>query len=191
MFRQSVHPCRTGPGLPLLLGLISLALVGCEVRPSAPSLTDAPVYQNNREGFRFLVPDNWTQRASAALPAGTLEGEVLLTQYSMKTAGAGAALEILCFESTQTDDLQAYHAGPSHGSQQWESLAPAESLDVNGTKAERFAYQARISDKDMIKEVVCFQRGSRVYNFIGLFWATDDKAREQMRRAVGSVIWRD
>jgi hypothetical protein len=37
--------------------------------------------------------------------------------------------------------------------------------------------------------VVCFRRHGRIYSFVGLFWSSDDKAREQIRRAIESTIW--
>ncbi len=117
---------------PIVLLLFLLALVGCNRAPSAPELRDAPVYQNNREGFRFLVPDNWTQVASGVLPRGELEGEVLLVKYRMRTAGKGALLEVLCFDEAKYSDLHKYHGLPSHGSADWKSVDPPQTLDVNG-----------------------------------------------------------
>ena len=42
----------------------------------------------------------------------------------------------------------------------------------------------------MTKETVAFRRGGRVYFFHGLFGPTDAKARDQVRRAVESTIWK-
>jgi hypothetical protein len=175
----------------LLAALAVLASAGCNRRPSAPALGDAPVYQNNREGFRFLVPENWTQVASGVLPRGELEGEVLLVKYRMRTAGKGALLEVLCFDASKYPDVQKYHSEPSHGSKDWQSTGPVESLEINGTPAQRLVFSASIQGKPMVKEIVAFQREGRVYSFIGLFWESDNKARQQLRRAVGSIIWRD
>jgi len=173
----------SGALLPVLFG-------GCDARPRAPALRDAHVYQNNQEGFRFLVPDNWTQTANAVLPNGSIEGEVLLVQYRMRTADQGASLEVLCFDEEQPSDLQAYHAGPSHGSSAWQSGEPPHRIEVGGASVERWVYIAEISKQKLTKEVVAFRRGPRVYSFIGLFWSTDNKAREQLRRAVSSILWR-
>ena len=170
--------------------ILTMLLASCDSRPRAPALRDADVYQNNQEGFRFLVPDNWTQTANAILPNGSIEGEVLLVQYRMRTANQGASLEVLCFDENQPTDLQAYHAGPSHGSQVWQSAEPPQPIEVGGASAERWVYVAQVSKQKMTKEVVAFRRGPRVYSFIGLFWSTDNKAREQLRRAVGSILWR-
>jgi hypothetical protein len=37
--------------------------------------------------------------------------------------------------------------------------------------------------------VVCFRKNGRVYSLVGLFWSTDDKGRQQIRRAAESTIW--
>ena len=178
----------TATGCVLLL-LSAVWVSGCESRPSAPALRDTPVYQNKQEGFRFLVPEGWTQSASAILPPGQLEGETFLVRYRMKTPEQGASLQVLCFEDSGDCDLREHHSGPAFRVQHWEPTDVGETIDVNGTKAERHIYSAVIDGKRMTKEVACFRRGSRVYSFVGLFYSTDDKAREQIRRAVGSVIW--
>ena len=175
------------------LGIVSVMLlqVGCgSGRPKAPALSDAPIYQNRREGFKFLVPDGWVQSASSVLPKGKLEGETLLVQYKIRSPEPGAYLEILCFDAPAGKDLHKYHAGESHGSRSWNSIADAEQIEVSGTKGDRFAYKATVSNKSMTKEVVVFRKGDRVYSFIGLFWSTDTKAQQQIRRAVTSTIWK-
>lgn len=192
MTGNNKHPAHDiSIGARWLLASVLLMVAGCSRSPSAPALGDAPVYQNNREGFRFLVPENWTQVASGVLPRGELEGEVLLVKYRMRTAGKGALLEVLCFDAKQYPDVQKYHAEPSHGSKDWKLGEPSQSLDINGTKADRLIYTTQMQGQQMVKEIVAFRRQERVYSFIGLFWASDNKAREQLRRAVDSIIWRD
>ena len=172
-----------------VLALLVLAMAGCESRPRAPALSDAPIYNNRQEGFRFLVPDGWTQSATAALPTGKLESEVLLVQYRMKTAQQGATLDVLVFDEDQPSDLKEYHQLPSQAVDDWTLTQPEEDLTVNGVKAQRLIYSGNLGEQRMIKEVVAFRRGQRVYSFIGLFWNNDAKAREQLRRAVDSIIW--
>lgn len=176
----------------LLAGILSLLLVacaGCESGPKAPALSNSPVYNNRQEGFRFLVPEDWLQSASAVLPREELEDEVLLVQYRMRTQRQGATLEVLCFDEKQPTDLQEYHSLPSQGVSKWTSTAPPESLTIDGVNADRFIYSGMLGNDPMTKEVVTFRRGQRVYSFVGLFWNDDPDAREQLRRAVGSVIW--
>ncbi len=171
-----------------LLFLLAVVL-SCDSAPRAPALMDTPVFHDRQEGFRFLVPDGWTQNARANLPPGRLEGESFLVRYRMKTPEMGAMLQIICFDDSGQTDLAEYHAGPSFRVRRWEAEGPGESIDVNGKQAERFVHQAVIDGRRMTKETVCFRKGNRIYNFVGLFFSNDDKAREQIRRAVGSVIW--
>ena len=171
-----------------LLVLIAVTF-GCDSEPRAPALLDTPVFQDRQEGFRFLVPDGWTQNARANLPPGQLEGESFLVRYRMKTPEMGATLQIICFDDSGQTDLAEHYAGPAFRVRRWNAEGQSESIDVNGKTAERFVHQAVIDGRKMTKETVCFRKGNRVYSFVGLFFASDDKAREQIRRAVGSAIW--
>lgn len=169
--------------------MLCVSMWGCDTRPRAPALSDAPVYNNRREGFRFLVPEGWVQSASAVLPDKALEGEVLLVQYRMRTSSRGASLDILCMNAEEFPDLHEYHGLPSQGVRDWKSAAAPEQLSVNGTEAQRFVYEGTLGKERMVKEVVSMRRGQRVYSFIGLFWSEDANAQEELRRAVDSVIW--
>jgi hypothetical protein len=173
----------------VVCGLLIATVIGCDSGPRAPALMDTPVFQDKQEGFRFLVPEGWTQNARANLPPGELEGESFLVRYRMKTPEMGSTLQIICFEDSGESDLSKHHAGPSFRVRNWTAVAPGESMEVNGKPAERLTYEAVIDGRKMTKEVVCFRKGNRVYSFVGLFFSSDDKAREQIRRAVGSVIW--
>jgi hypothetical protein len=171
--------------------LLCGVLGGCNNSPSAPALRDAPVYHSSAEGFRFVVPAEWTQNASAVLPPGELEGEHFLVRYQMRTPEQGASLQIICSQDSESLDLEQHHAGPSFGVRQWKLAEPAEEIQVNGVPSHRLVYEAVIGGHAMTKEVVCFRRNGRVYAFVGLFLSKDEKAREQVRRAVSSVLWED
>ena len=175
----------------LFLFLVLAVTLGCDSRPSAPALRASPVYQNDGEGFRFLVPDGRIQTASSLLPTGELKGESFLVRYRMRTPEQGATLQIECLPESETLDLEEHHAGPSYRVKHWPSAEPSEEVDINGVKAERLVYAAPIEGRPMTKEVVCFRRNRRVYSFVGLFWSNDDKAREQIRRAIRSTIWEE
>jgi hypothetical protein len=164
-------------------------LTGCNDTPSAPALRDAPVYSSSEEGFRFLVPEGWTQLASTVLPAGPLEGENFLVRYRVKSPEQGASLQVECTQDSESLDLEKHHAGPSYGVDRWKFVEPAEEIDINGATAQRLIYTATSNGQPTTKEVVCFRRNDRVYAFAAVFQTRDEKAREQVRRAVGSVIW--
>ena len=180
---------RTGLLLFLLL-VLTVATNGCgSGTPRAPALSNDPVYNNRREGFRFLVPDGWNQQASSVLPLGKLEGENLLVKYTIKSPEGGAYLEVICFDASVKRDLHRYHAGESHGLRRWDSKADPEEMKFEGKSGHRYIYQGQMNKRSMTKEVVVFRRGERVYSFIGLFWSDDTKGQQQIRRAVKSVKW--
>lgn len=166
-------------------------LDGCDAPPEAPELVDSPVYQNDREGFRFRVPEGWTQTASSNLPPGDFEGENFLVRYLVQSPGGGSTLQVLCFTDRDSADLEQHHAKPSFGVTQWTPTSPAEPVDLDGTTAQRMEYEGRLRGKRMHKEVLCVRRGNRVYSFIGMFVDGDDKAQHAIRRALDSLIWEE
>jgi hypothetical protein len=173
-----------------LPALCTVALVlGCGDRPSAPVLQDEPVYNNAREGFRLLAPDGWVQSAKGDLPRGPLTKERLLVNYRMVAGDRMASLEVLAADLPETEDLAERLAGPSYGAMKWTPVGPPEKLEVGGVPATRFRYGVRIEGVDMSKEVVIRRRGERVYFFTGIYVSSDTASRDQIRRAVGSLIW--
>ena len=169
--------------------VLSVCLGGCSERPEAPELRDAPVYENAREGFRFMVPDGWTQTASSILPPGNLDGDAFLARYRVKSPEAGSTLQIECFQENEPANLQEYHTGPSYRVNRWEPASEPETLTLGGREAQRMVFEATMDGRQVSKEVVCFRKGNRVYSFVGLFSSTDENARQQIQRAVASVTW--
>jgi hypothetical protein len=152
-------------------------------------LRDSPVYRNAAEGIRFLVPDGWIQTASSSLPEGALKDDSFLVRYRINTPEPGATLQIECTPDRPEVDLLQHHAGPSYRVEKWTSSQPPEELEIGGAPAQRLVYAADVDRRKLTKEVVCFRRHGRIYSFVGLFWSSDDKAREQIRRAIESTIW--
>lgn len=166
-----------------------LISVGCSDRPSAPELRDTPVYQNKQAGFRFLVPDGWNQTANAVLPNGPIQGEVWIARYTLQTPERGATLQILGYEEKLHPNFVEFHAEPSLSVNDWQPSAPAESVTVGGVTGTRMIYSGKLQDRQLTKEVVGFQRSGRMYCFVAAFHVQDDKAREQVRRAINSLLW--
>jgi hypothetical protein len=172
--------------------VLPLALMsGCKRQPRAPALSDEPVYQNAAEGFRFLAPPGWSQRAKANLPPGELGKERLLVQYRRLTEALVASLEVTACDRETAADLDALLSGPSFGIQQWQRAEPPEKVQVGALAAERHVFSVPRDKERLIKEVVVFPRGERVYLFTGLYYASDMPARDQLRAAVASTIWRE
>lgn len=173
-----------------LVGTVTFGpFIGCDSRPKAPALRDSSVYQNRAAQLRFLVPQGWTQVASSDLPPGPLATEVMVAKYQMKTSARGAMLELLCMDSSDSLNVGQYHAQPSHGISGWKDEADATELTISGSNGQRFFLHGVAGKNTMHKEVSAFRRGTHVISFVGLYWDDDHEAREEIRRAVASVVW--
>lgn len=172
-----------------VLLLIQFAIVGCSNQPAAPILSDSPVYRSSAEGFRFIVPEGWTQSASSALPPGKLAAEVFLVRYRVPSVEAGATLQVLCMNDAPSLNLEQHHGEGSFRAGKWDLDQPLKTVNINKTSAERMTYKVLIDQREMSKHVTCFRRNGRVYSFVGLYFSNDDQARQQIERATDSVIW--
>jgi hypothetical protein len=155
----------------------------CASRPSAPALTDTPLYENKQEGFLFESPDGWKMASRAEYPPGRANAERLLVEYR-RLAGTLATLHVSMIDLPESADLPAYlreHLVP----RPTQVLRP-EALTINGQAAERFVLPGAAGT---VTEVTAVRRDGRVYFFKGTFARSDGKAREQIRRAVGSLSW--
>lgn len=171
-------------------GLSLLALCGCSRGPVAPELRDSPVYRNRLEGFRFLVPDGWSQTASSNLPPGDLETELFLVRYSVRSPEPNAQVQVLCFQDKGSDaSVAEHHSRPAFGVSEWK-LEGESRTEIIGRQEGTWLYYTGPSGKAvMAKEVLCFRKRDRVYSFVGTFWQTDEKARQAIQRAFKSVVW--
>jgi hypothetical protein len=163
---------------------------GCSSGPRAPALQDSPVYQNDTEGFRFLVPEGWSQYARADVPAGPVSKERLLVQYR-HLGGGNAMLEVTVNDLPPEKDLAAYLSGPSYGVQRWTAASAPEKVEIGQKPGTRWLFQSRANGADISREVVTFRHEQRVYFFTGVFSTKDASAREQLRKAVGSIAWKN
>jgi hypothetical protein len=172
-------------------GVVAALVAGWRSGPHAPALSNEPVYQNSQEGFRFLAPENWAQYAKAVLPPGKLDKERLLVGYRCPPPDKPAQLEVSRADLPPDTDLTEYLRKPAFGSDKWQVKGTPEDVPVNGVPAVRTTLVARSGREETVREVVTFRRGERVYFFSGLYPGGDTKAREEIRRSVGSVIWKD
>jgi hypothetical protein len=174
----------------VLLAAGIVVLSGCGSRPRAPAILDELVYQNDREGLRFLAPQGWTQHTRAELPAGKLEQERLLVAYRQQEPDSPADLEIAAMDFPESKDLTAYLAAASHGVKQWRLAGKPETVQINGVTGVRTILTGQQGSMNITKEVVSFRRGERVFLFTGFYAPSDSKARDAVRQAVGSVMWK-
>jgi hypothetical protein len=166
------------------------AVAGCDSRPAAPALQNDPIYRNKKEHFRLLAPEGWIQTARQELPAGHIDKERLLVQYT-RSSDRPATFEVSCADLPESTDLVAFMEGPGYGSTRWRKNGPADKIEIGGLAGTRLALSARIDGEDKTREVAAFRRGGRVYFFTGLYAASDTAARDQVRRAIDGIIWSD
>jgi len=181
----------TSRGFRLFLLSSLSVLAGCAEQPRAPALRDDPVYINEREGLRFLVPENWVQQGSANLPAGKLAKEHSLVRFVRKSRDKKAILEITVAGLEESADLAAHLAGPSFSAKGWHRTASREPVETQGLTGTRFTFTGRVGKDEIIKEVVAFRKGERVYFFNGLFFPGDNQARDQIRQTIKGTIWKN
>jgi predicted Zn-dependent protease len=171
----------------VIVTLVGLYWRGRQSGPRAPALHDGPVYQNDQEGFRFLVPDGWTQDASGVIPPGAVEQERMIVEYKLLTSDRPAALLVTCVDLPRGLYLREYLRSHTPRPEAWRALGEGEPLTINGVEATRVT----LRNNDATREVAAFRRGERVYLFTGEFQRGDTKAQQQIRRAVNSVIWKN
>lgn len=166
-----------------------LAAIGCRHNPVAPALTNSRVYENPSEGFRFLVPEDWIQTASADLPPGPLDRQHPLVRYSLRSTNSASTFMVLCISEKQAADLQVHHAGPFLAVEKWTVIEPLKTVTINGATAERIVYEGVQGDNKLAKMVTCFRRNGRLYSFVGVYHPDDETARQEVERATEGVIW--
>jgi hypothetical protein len=164
---------------------LALLLAGCSDKPKAPALSNDPVYHNSREGFRFAVPEGWTQTANANFPAEAADQERMLVRYAGSTGDGPATLEVSCLNISESADLNPALDAPSHSIRSWKREGSPESIQIHDEPATRCTFRSG----ETVKEVVVFRRAGRAYFFTGLHSIKDGRSRELIRRAVESVVW--
>jgi len=77
----------------------------------------------------------------------------------------------------------------SESSRQPDRQEPLQPVEINGVPVDRIVFSGRLQGKTMLKHVACFHRQGRLYSFVGLYWQTDSTVRQQVERAVESILW--
>jgi hypothetical protein len=168
--------------------LAAVLLDGCKPKPKAPALLDEPVFQSD-EGFRFLVPEGWSMAARGNLPPGKLDKERLLVQYRRTIGDTQATLEVSAADLPDNADLADYLSGPSFSASHWEPSGSPEKVEAGGRPGKRYRFTATVNRVKLAKEITAFRRDERVYFFTLLFAPADATAPEQIRRAIGRLVW--
>jgi hypothetical protein len=110
--------------------------------------------------------------------------ERLLVEYKRANAEKPAALEVSMVDAEPGKDLEAClrERGLEGG---WKLANAVEPLQVAGLPAGRVVFVSHSGTEQ--KEIVAIRRGKRTYLFTGFFGASDNHAREQVRKAVASI----
>lgn len=172
----------------LLAGTIAWTS-GCDSSPRAPLLRNSPVYHSESEGFRFRVPEGWSQSANTVLPAGDLPGDIFLTRYQVKTTEGGASMQIVCRNDVAAEQLEEHWSGPSFGVKTWKVEESLQNVKAGPVPGERIVYSGLLGGKTIMKHVTCLHKNKRLYSFVGLYAQNDEFARQQIERALDSLIW--
>lgn len=170
-----------------LLALVLLS--GCEERPSALPLDNSPVYNDTREGFRFLPPEDWRQTARGIVPAGKIARRRMLCEYKSLTPTKTAVLQVSVADVPLSEPLADHVKSETYRAEEWRAVGDAESFEINGVPAARVSYRKPAGKDATIREIIAFRRGVRVYLFTGIYMASDKKTRKAIQAAVDSVVW--
>jgi hypothetical protein len=162
------------------------------------------VYEDN-EGFRFVPPSGWVERARGdAMPPGSSHRqqnlplpplgvpgqaqERLLVRYDRISTGQHAWLRVTVAHLPSSTPLKACLSTrlPGRG---WKRESEEEGREVSGLPAARIAFAGRWSDQDYLCETFAVRKGEKVYLFSAAFPTSDDTARQQVRQAVLQASW--
>jgi hypothetical protein len=187
---------RAGPAATaatVLLAAGVLLLSSCSSRPRAPVLRNDPVYQNDSEGFRFLVPEGWIQSSRSNLPPGKVDRERPLVDYN-STGGPGiAAFRVSVIDLPEYDSADMVAkllATPSFGVKEWRKTGALEHATVGGLPGIRYLFRGVQGKEHVDREVVSVHRDGRFYFFAALYPAKGSQMPEQFHRLLDSVIWK-
>ena len=198
--RKAHHNWKGAKGASFGLTIVFILVqVGCNSHQQ-------PVYEGE-QGFHFTPPPGWVERARGdALPAksgqkrpelplppldmpGSSEQERLLVRYDRLTAGHLAWLRVTAVElpaSTSLEKCVSLHSpGPS-----WKLESDPATLEVSGLPAARTSFVGHWSDQEYVNETVAIRHREQVYFITASFPASDNTAREQVRRAVAGATWK-
>jgi hypothetical protein len=171
-------------GLALVVGSVA-----CTTGPRAPDLEDSSVYSNEREGFRFLVPEGWFQQSRAAPLPGPATQERLLVTYRCFENDPPAGLEVGMIDLPADADLGRYLEEHPWSGQKWRVAGAPQPIQAGNVAGQQFSLEPESGSVRMVREVVVVRRQERVYFFNGIFGRKDNTRREQFRQVATGLHW--
>jgi hypothetical protein len=174
--------------LALLLALVA-AGTGCTERPRAPALEDSPVYQNNHEGFRFLVPEGWFQQLNSAVPPGRLDSDLVLVRYCRHSTSGRSTLQVSAQDLPEEADLARVLTEARSEGTAWKLAGPPAEARVGNRAGRRLVFTGKGPSSRLEREVFAVRKGQRVYFFSVSFVPGDHVSRDLVRQAFAKVVW--
>jgi hypothetical protein len=174
----------------LLFFLLLVAGWGCSERPRAPALEDSTVYQNDQEGFRFLVPEGWSQQSKSAIPPGRLTRELVLVEYRRYQTQPPAALQVSIQDLASDLPLGPLLAGSRAQNTDWHLVGNPVQAKVGVRVGQRFILEGKGPGGPQTREVIAVRKGDRVYFFTGIFNTPDHTSRDLVRQTFANVVWK-
>jgi hypothetical protein len=160
---------------------------GCTSRPRAPEIIDEPVYHNVQEGFRFFPPEGWRCQARGEFPPMEMKKERLFVEYKRLTDPRPASLMVSVVDLPESKTVSEYLQARLMKRETWQSLK-MEAFEIDARPVERHTFTGRENQFDIVREVVVLRRNLRAYFFTGVFVAQDRRAKEQIRKAIASLV---
>lgn len=176
-------------GVPGLLIVLAVA-IGCAPKPRAPALVDGAVYHNDKEGFRFAVPDGWFQQIKTDLPPGPVTKERTLVQYRVFEPSA-ASLEVAVRDFDEEPNVEEYLTTKKIAGTLWKLREPVAPVSLGDRDAQRYFLEANVRGQRTFREVIAYRRGTRLYLFNGMFLPGDTLHQEQIRQSLAGMRWTD
>ena len=178
------------PALTLLLAGVVVVGLGCRARPRAPALEDTAVYQNESEGFRFLVPEGWSLQAKSGVPPGRIDRDLLLVLYRRFGTHAPAVLQVSLQDLPADADLARLLADSRSENTGWRLVGKPAEVKVGSRTGRRFVLEGKGPTGRMAREVIAVRQGERVYFFTGTFSPADHASRDLIRQTFAKVVWK-
>jgi hypothetical protein len=165
----------------LIPALVLVVSAGCTARPPEP------VYEAN--GFCFVPPAGWSERARHDDARAGSTQDRLLVQYKRLTAGRPAWLRVSVADVSAAVPLTdcLFNQPLVKG---WRASGRVQTFGLNGLHAARLLIAGKLQQRDYEGEIIAARQGELVYFFTATFPANDESAREQVRQAVATASWR-
>jgi hypothetical protein len=174
----------------VLLAAVLAGTAGCKSRPRAPALEDGTVYQNDGEGFRFLVPEGWAQQTRSGVPPGRLDRDLVLVQYRRFATKPPAALAVSARDLPPDTDLGRLLAGMKTENTDWALVGSPKQVKVGNRPGQFFVLNGKAPTGALTREVIAVRRDERVYFFSGTYTPSDHTSRDLIRQTFANVVWK-